>query len=88
MHREPSPVDERLDFEEFLHGEEALGWMALDLTFEVQGLKESMLEPPELVVPWRRKSGATQLVLPCEQVEITSGFALLASHVIDSLPRL
>ena len=32
--------------------------------------------------------GATQLVLPCELVGITSGFALLASHVIDSLPRL
>lgn len=45
------PVDERPGFEEFLDGEERLGRMALDLTFEVQGLKESILEPPELVVP-------------------------------------
>lgn len=46
-----APVDERLGFKEFLDGEERLGRMTLDLTFEVQGLKESILEPPELVVP-------------------------------------
>ena len=49
-----APDDEVLGFGEFLDGEERLRWMALNLTFEVQGLNESMLEPPELMVPcWR-----------------------------------
>lgn len=35
-----------------------------------------------------KDGGATRLVVPCELVGIISGFALLASDVIDSLPRL